>query len=349
MASAVTEWLLDSDPSIRWQVMRDVTGESTEVVARERARVATEGWGARLLDLQADDGHWGGGPYVVPGWIATTDTLVVLKDLGLDAASPRVRRAIERVRITNWGPEFKNSPYFDGEEEACINGRVLACGAYFGQPSASLVELLLSEQKEDGGWNCWPRTKRSSFHSTICVLEGLLEYERATRADATVRDARLRAHDYLLASRHVPAVIDRRNRQTRVDAVFVSRALVLRRAARTRLSAQCRCRSGRARCGSGRNSSRANVCTMAAGRSRIRTKAKCTSKWKEGPASRAAGTHCARCAYSTGIRNHERQLSLQSRFVRDRRHRSQRAVLPLHELPEVLRHRVRGVGSGADR
>lgn len=198
MASAVTEWLLDSDPSIRWQVMRDLTGEPTEVVARERARVETEGWGARLLDLQADDGHWGGGPYVVPGWIATTDTLVVLKDLGLDAASPRVRRAIERVRITDWGPEFRNSPYFDGEEEACINGRVLACGAYFGQPSASLVELLLSEQKEDGGWNCWPRTRRSSFHSTICVLEGLLEYERATRSDATVRDARLRAHDYLL-------------------------------------------------------------------------------------------------------------------------------------------------------
>ena len=112
-----------------------------------------------LLDLQADDGHWGGGPYVVPGWIATTDTLVVLKDLGLDATSPRVRRAIERVRITNWGPEFEDSPYFDGEEEACINGRVLACGAYFGQPSASLVELLLSEQKEDGGWNCWPRSQ----------------------------------------------------------------------------------------------------------------------------------------------------------------------------------------------
>ncbi len=198
MAGTVTEWLLDSDPSIRWQVMRDLTGESTEVIARERARVETEGWGARLLDLQADDGHWGGGPYVVPGWIATTDTLVVLKDLGLDATSPRVRRAIERVRITNWGPEFKNSPYFDGEEEACINGRVLACGAYFGQPSASLVELLLSEQKEDGGWNCWPRARRSSFHSTICVLEGLLEYERATGADATVRDARLRAHEYLL-------------------------------------------------------------------------------------------------------------------------------------------------------
>jgi hypothetical protein len=198
MSNEVVAWLLDSDPSIRWQVMRDLLAESDAVVGRERARVASEGWGARLLDLQASDGHWGGGPYVVPGWIATTDTLLMLRELGLDASSERARSAVDRVRRTTWGPEFKDAPYFDGEEEACINGRVLACGAYFGEPSDSLVERLLAEQRDDGGWNCWPRSKRSSFHSTICVLEGLLEYERCKGAASTVRDARHRAHEYLL-------------------------------------------------------------------------------------------------------------------------------------------------------
>ena len=198
MANAVITWLLDSDPSIRWQVMRDLMDEPGATVARERARVATEGWGSRLLELQASDGHWGGGPYQAPDWISTTDTLLMLKDLGLDPASERARHAVDLVRRTTWGPEFKDSPYFDGEEEACINGRVLACGAYFREPSNSLVDLLLAEQREDGGWNCWPRSKRSSFHSTICVLEGLLEYERATGATTTLTNARRRAHEYLL-------------------------------------------------------------------------------------------------------------------------------------------------------
>jgi hypothetical protein len=100
MSDEVIAWLLDSDPSIRWQVMRDLLGESDSVVARERARVAFEGWGARLLDLQAADGHWGGGPYVVPGWIATTDTLLTLRELGLEPSSGRARRAVGRVRPT---------------------------------------------------------------------------------------------------------------------------------------------------------------------------------------------------------------------------------------------------------
>ena len=199
MVNTVIAWLLESDPSIRWQVMRDLTSESDTVVAQERARVATEGWGARLLDLQASDGHWGGGPYVVPGWIATTDTLLMLKELGIDPASGRVRGAIDRVRGTTWGPEFNDASYFDGEEEACINGRVLACGAYFGEPSDTLVDRLLSEQKEDGGWNCWPRSTRSSFHSTICVLEGLSEYARVREPSEALTAARGRAHEYLLS------------------------------------------------------------------------------------------------------------------------------------------------------
>ena len=180
--TAVVKWLLDSDPSIRWQVMRDLTDEPDEVVAAERSRVALEGWGARLLGLQTQDGHWGDDQR--HGWMTTTDALALLKDLGADPAGEPVRKAIDllRDRITWW--QLDGRPYFDGETEACINGRILAAGAYFGAASDRLVDRLLGEQLEDGGWNCEaPSSKRSSFHSTICVLEGLLEYEKARGRD----------------------------------------------------------------------------------------------------------------------------------------------------------------------
>jgi len=200
---SLIEWLLDSDPSIRWQVMRDVMDESEAIVAGERSRVASEGWGARLLDLQGPDGHWGGGAFVPHAWISTMDTLQLLRDLGVDPKSDRVRKTIDVVRNRcTWGPEFGDSPFFEGEVEPCINGRVLALGAYFGKASDRLVERLLHEQLEDGGWNCHaPRSLRSSFHSTICVLEGLLEYEKAKGATPAVTEARLRGQEYLLERR----------------------------------------------------------------------------------------------------------------------------------------------------
>jgi hypothetical protein len=196
----VIEWLLESDPSIRWQVMRDLMDESAEVVACERSRVASEGWGSRLLGLQGPDGQWGGGPYVFPGWISTTDTLLLLRDLGLDPVSEQARRAVGLVRDNcTWEPEFGNSPFFEGEIEPCINGRVLASGGYFREASDRLVDRLLHEQLEDGGWNCEaPPSKRSSFHTTICVLEGLLEYEKAKGATTAVTGARLRGQEYLV-------------------------------------------------------------------------------------------------------------------------------------------------------
>ncbi len=200
---AVIRWLLDSDPSIRWQVMRDLTDESDEAVAAVRSRVAIEGWGARLLSLQARDGNWGGGPWVYHSWASTMETLMLLRELGLDPATEQARNAIGLVRDkSTWGPYHNDSPFFEGEVEPCINGRVLACGAYFGQASDRLVDRLLSEQLEDGGWNCdAPQSKRSSFNSTICVIEGLLEYEKAKGGPPTVRDARLRGQEYLLARR----------------------------------------------------------------------------------------------------------------------------------------------------
>lgn len=197
----VLGWSLDSDPSIRWQVMRDLTDDPDDVVAAERSRVASEGWGARLLDLQAPDGQWGGGSYH-PYWTSTTYTLLLLRDLGLDPTSEEARRAVTLVRddITNT-LDGQNS-FFAGETEPCINGMVLAMGAYFGEASEGVLDRLLDEQLEDGGWNCWaPPSKRSSFHTTICVLEGLLEYERAQGALAGVTEARARGQEYLLERR----------------------------------------------------------------------------------------------------------------------------------------------------
>src|SRR4029453_13666209 len=214
---SVIEWLLDSDRSIRWQVMRDLIGESDANVARERSRVAAEGWGARLLDLQGADAHSGRAAFVPHAWISTKDTLQLLRDLGVDPTIDRVRKAIGQVRDRcTWGEGFGNSPFFEGEVEPCINGRVLAIGAYFGGARDRLVARLLQEQLSDGGWNCYaPPSQRSSFHSTICVFEGLLEYDTATGPRPDITAARLRGQEYLLErrlfrSRSTGQIINRR-------------------------------------------------------------------------------------------------------------------------------------------
>jgi hypothetical protein len=213
---AVVKWLFDSDPAIRWQVMRDLTNSPAEAVRAERSRIAHEGWGATLLAAQQPDGHWGGST-PEDHWKFNLYTLQLLRQLGIDPADAQVRGAIERTRDqVTWGEEFDNSPFFEGETEPCINGNTLAIGAYFGEPSDALMNRLLSEQLKDGGWNCEaPPSAHSSFHSTICVLEGILEYERARGASAAIANARQRAEEYLLERRlfksaTTGAVIDKR-------------------------------------------------------------------------------------------------------------------------------------------
>jgi hypothetical protein len=203
----VIDWLLDSDPSIRWQVMRDLTGAPARQVAAERARVATEGMGARLLSEQADDGRWGGAAWN-RGWNSTMHVLTLLRELGLDPASDPARRAVglirDRVTWQGCGPqECNRNTFFEGEVEPCINGQVGAVGAYFGQDVRGIVDRLLGEQLPDGGWNCEApdRSTRSSFNTTICVLEALLEYERADNGTPAVTEARLRGQEYLLERR----------------------------------------------------------------------------------------------------------------------------------------------------
>ena len=200
LCDPVVVWLLDSEPSIRWQVMRDLIHSPAAIVTAEQARVACEGWGAQLLDQQRPDGQWGDG-ITTPFWWSNLYTLVFLRDLGIDRTGPRVRAAIDRVRDNiTWGSRFGDSPFFEGEVEPCINGRVVALGAYFGERSDRLVDRLLSEQLGDGGWNCEAQrgSVRSSFHTTICVLEGLLAFEQAFGSSPSVTDARKRAHEYFL-------------------------------------------------------------------------------------------------------------------------------------------------------
>lgn len=183
--------------------------------SRPSARVATEGWGARLLALQGEDGQWEGGalfparraqsdsgerPKGQP-WTATAYSLVLLRDFGVDPRCHQVRRAVALVRDhCRW--EHAGQPFFSGEVEPCINGMTVALGAYFDQDVDGVVARLVGEQLEDSGWNCEVENgsvrTRSSFHTTIRVLEGLLAHERATGGSPESIAARRRGEEYLL-------------------------------------------------------------------------------------------------------------------------------------------------------
>jgi hypothetical protein len=204
-------WLLDSDPAIRWQVMRDLLDARESEWRAERSRVGTTGWGARLLSLEDDDGQWAGGAFIPRGfeareweevgqpWTATAFCLSQLREFGLDPSSDRARRAVELIGAnSHW--DHGGEPFWEGEVEECINGRTVADGAYFGVDVSPIVERLVGERLDDGGWNC-ERVNgsiRSSFATTINVLEGLLEYERATGGTPESKAARRSGEEYLL-------------------------------------------------------------------------------------------------------------------------------------------------------
>lgn len=203
---SAVDFLLDGDAAISWQAMRDLLDAHAAQVAAERARVATEGWGARLLALQGADGRWGGAAWN-RGWDSTMHVLTLLREMGLDPASEPARRALAGVvEHATWRgcgpPECDDHRFFEGETEPCINGQVAASGAYFCQDVQRLVDQLLGEQQPDGGWNCdAPRSTRSSFNTTICVLEALLEHELAFGTTPALREAQQRGQEYLLERR----------------------------------------------------------------------------------------------------------------------------------------------------
>ena len=239
MTMAVLDWLLDSDPAIRWQVLRDLVDAPAEAVDAERARIADDGWGARLLALQEADGQWAGGAcfpdrerftWTAGGghgqpWISTLPVLQLLWELGIDPRAQRIRAAVAKVRdACRW--EHAGQRFFDGEVEPCINGRTVALGASFGEDVEPVVARLLAEQLADGGWNCEAEngSVRSSFDTTINVLEGLLAHERATGGSAATVTARRRGEEYLL-ERHL---FRRKSTGAVVDPAYLDGAFPVR-------------------------------------------------------------------------------------------------------------------------
>jgi hypothetical protein len=198
------DWLLGADPAIRWQAMRDLTDAPADQVATERAHVATEGWGDRLLALRRADGLWDIGKPDTE-W-PTLIAFLTLREMGVDPASEEARNAIGAVRDMTWHnpwAEWDGQPVFAGEVEPCINGRVVTVGSYFGLDVTGIVERLLGEQMADGGWNCEQEngSTRGAFATTINVLEGLSEHERSTGGSAEVAAALERGQAYLLDRR----------------------------------------------------------------------------------------------------------------------------------------------------
>jgi hypothetical protein len=214
VTEALTAWLLDSDPSLRWQVERDLVHEPPEVWEATRARIATEGFGARLLSLQDSDGQWAGGAFFPADfdfpqmaedgqpWTATTWTLNSLREWGLDSAVLRERRTAELIaENSRW--EYENLPYWSGEVDCCINAWTVANGLWLGADITGIVDWFLEHQLPDGGWNCeWVEgSTRSSFHSTLNSLKGLLAYDVATGGTDATRAARRSGEEYLLRRR----------------------------------------------------------------------------------------------------------------------------------------------------
>ncbi len=203
----VVSWLLDGDPAIRWQTLRDLTSASPATVARERARVTTEGWGAELLERQELDGTWGGGLYG-PKWTSTTYTLLLLRRFGLEPTDRRAQLGVERI--------WDGARCFDGgitcaasidAPEACVTSMYLALATYFGVEHPKIApafEWLLANQLTDGGWNC--RTVRfgdqhGSFHTTILALEALAEARRVVADRAPIDRAMAAGREFFLRHR----------------------------------------------------------------------------------------------------------------------------------------------------
>jgi hypothetical protein len=206
------DWLLDSDPALRWQVERDLLGAPEPVWSATRARVATEGFGARLLALQDPDGQWAGGAFFPRSftreeheregqpWTATTWSLDSLRDWGLDAAV--LAGTAERLAANSrW--EYEDRPYWGGEVDCCINAWTLMNGVWLGADVGGLADWFVEHRLADGGWNCeWVEgSTRSSFHSTLNSLKGLLAWEVATGGTEGSRAARRAGAEYLLERR----------------------------------------------------------------------------------------------------------------------------------------------------
>ncbi len=209
---SLVDWLLDSDPALRWQVERDLVGAPEEVWQATRALVATDGFGAHLLALQDPDGQWAGGAFFPAGfdfegpeaaqgagqpWTTTTWTLNSLREWGVD---PSALAGTAKLLEANARWEYEDLPYWGGEVDCCINSWTLANGLWLGADVAGLADWFVEHRLDDGGWNCEgiEGSTRSSFDSTLNSLKGLLAHEAATGGMDATRTARRGGEEYLL-------------------------------------------------------------------------------------------------------------------------------------------------------
>jgi hypothetical protein len=210
------DWLLDGDPSIRWQTLRDLAGAGAAAVEGERARVAKQGWGAQLLARQDPQGTWAGGQssdagLYSPKWISTTYTMLLLRDFGLPASNRQAHKActllLERGLQLDGGIMYGPWGNWTKRGETCVTGMVLSILSYFNYDDARLdtiADNLLEQQMPDGGWNCRRPygATHSSVHTTISALEGLRLYELHRRKKVrAVRAAQRRGREFLLVHR----------------------------------------------------------------------------------------------------------------------------------------------------
>lgn len=210
LSTQTRDWLLDGDPAVRWQVERDLLGAPDAVWQATRARVASEGFGAALLSVQDPDGRWAGGAHFPGGffdsaeaeqpgqpWTATSWSLNQLREWGVDSAA--LGDTAERLaRNCRW--EYDDMPFWGGEVDVCINAFTVANGAWLGADVSRLVRWFPDHRLADGGWNCEAEegdSVRSSFHSTLNALRGMLSYEQST-GDTSLRSTRRAAEEYLL-------------------------------------------------------------------------------------------------------------------------------------------------------
>ena len=204
------DWLLDSDPALRWQVERDLAEAKPATWKATRADVAATGYGAELLARQGEDGQWAGGAFFPAGffgsaeadqpgqpWTASTWVLKDLREWGLNAQA-LAGTAEKLASNSRW--EYEDLPYWGGEVDVCINSFTLANGAWLGADVSRLIDWFPTHRLADGGWNCEAEegdSKRSSFHSTLNAVRGMLAYEQIT-GDTSRRAVRHGGEEYLL-------------------------------------------------------------------------------------------------------------------------------------------------------
>jgi len=175
------EWLLSGDVSIQYQVYRDLFGRKNKQL---RKRISTEGWGAGLLSFRKEDGYWGRGFYQ-PKWTSTHYTILELKNLGISLDNREIRQTISLIVKSHKGPDGGIYPIGTiKKSDVCVNGMFLNYATYFGMKEddlKSIIDFLLIEHMNDGGFNCYSNRKgatHSSMHTTLSVIEGILEYSR---------------------------------------------------------------------------------------------------------------------------------------------------------------------------